>query len=592
MLALAVLFVFGETFHHDFVNFDDGVYIYDNPQIQRGLSADGIGWAFTTRHSANWHPLTWLSHSLDWRLFGPSAGGHHAMSVLLHAATVVLLFLALRRMTGEVWPAALAAALFAVHPLRVESVAWAAERKDVLSGLFFMLTLWAYANYVGRPASLWRYLLVVAAMACGLMAKPMLITLPFVLLLLDYWPLGRFDRAIDARRGFLFVEKIPLFVLAAASCAATLWAESIAVDAARGHISLSARLGNAAVSYVAYLGQSLWPTGLAVLYPHPGDTLPTWQIAASLLVLAAITAGAIVVRRRMPFLAVGWFWYLGMLVPVIGLVQVGSQARADRYTYLPQIGLCIAAAWSVRAAILAWPRRRTALVTASVAAVVVLLGSAYHQVGYWRNSETLWTHAIECTSANSTAHYNLAQALSAAGRPAEAAEQYEKSLDAKPDYADAANNLGLVLNECRRTDDAIAAFRRALKIRADFAEAHNNLANVLGQRGRIDEALAEFNRAIAIQPDYAGARCGLGNALAAAGRTDEAIAAYRQALKLRPDMIEAHNNLGAVLAGQGKIDEAIAEFRAALAIRPDYVDSRRNLNQLLLEQKRNARNAK
>ena len=348
-LLLAVALVFGQTVRHDFVNYDDNAYVYENPQVAGGLTAHGIAWAFTSFHVSNWHPLTWLSHMLDCQFYGLHAGGHHLTNVLLHAATAILLFLVLRRMTGDLWPSAFVAAVFAIHPLRAESVAWVAERKDVLSGLFFMLTLGAYAGYARRPFSLGRYLTVVLLFALGLMAKPMLVTLPFVLLLLDYWPLGRIGphrrTGISSFRRVV-VEKIPLLALTAASCVATVIAQGTAVIAI-DVIPLPSRIANALVSYVAYMGQLFYPAGLAVLYPHPEGGLPIWKVAASSLVLAGISAAALVWRRRFPYLFVGWFWYVGMLVPVIGLVQVGLHAMADRYTYLPQIGLCIAVTWGV-----------------------------------------------------------------------------------------------------------------------------------------------------------------------------------------------------------------------------------------------------
>ena len=350
--------VFGQTVRHEFINCDDDQYVYENPQVARGFTAQGIVWAFTHFHSANWHPLTWLSHMLDCQLYGLNhPGGHHLTNVLLHAASAILLFLVLRQMTGDLWPSAFVAALFAIHPLHVESVAWVAERKDVLSGLFFMLTLAAYVGYARRPFSLLRYLLVTVLFALGLMAKPMLVTLPFVLLLLDYWPLGRIGAAVPQspqqarlpRQSSLalrrvLLEKLPWLVLTAASCVVTRFAQQTALVSTE-RLPLPSRIANALVSYVAYLGQFFYPVGLAVLYPYPQSTLPIWKIVGALLLLVGISLAVLACRRKCPYLLVGWLWYLGMLVPVIGLVQVGDQSMADRYTYLTQIGLYIALAW-------------------------------------------------------------------------------------------------------------------------------------------------------------------------------------------------------------------------------------------------------
>ena len=442
LLVLAVIAVFGQTARHGFINFDDQDYVYENRHVRGGLTGEAAAWAITAYHSGNWHPLTWLSHMLDCQLYGLKPGGHHLTNVLLHAAAAVLLFLALRRMTGAVWPSAWVAAVFAIHPLRVESVAWVAERKDVLSGLLFMLTVWFYARYAERPASWVRYLSVVATFAIGLTAKPMLVTLPFVLLLLDYWPLGRIgparqntpeDEANRLRPGRLFlrlvVEKVPLIVPAAASCVVTLAAQRVAIRPLE-ELDFAGRIANALVAYVAYLGKMFCPVWLAVLYPLPEGSLPAWEVVASVALSLAISAAVFVARRKCPYLLFGWLWYIGTLVPVIGLVQVGDQAMADRYTYLTQIGLYVVIAWS--AAHVASSRRYPRWVFAVVSSLVVagLMACAWQQTRHWRDSETLWTHALACTSGNSMAH----------------------------------NNLGLALSDRGEIDAAIAHFRLALEI--------------------------------------------------------------------------------------------------------------------------------
>jgi Tfp pilus assembly protein PilF len=584
-LLLAVALVFGQTVWHEFVNYDDDQYVYENPQVAGGLIAPGIAWAFNASHFGNWHPLTWLSHMLDCQIYGLHPGGHHLTSVLLHAAVAILLFLVLWRMTGFLWRSAFVAAVFAVHPLRAESVAWVAERKDVLSGLFFMLTLWAYVGYARRPFSLARYLTVAVLFALGLMAKPMLVTLPFVLLLLDYWPLGRLRLPSEAgassfagRR--VIVEKLPLLALAAASCVATFIAQGNAVVPVEA-IPISSRIANALVSYTAYIGDLFYPVGLAVFYPHPGSGLPIWKVAASTLVLTGISAAAVIWRRRFPYLLVGWFWYVGMMVPVIGLVQVGSHAMADRYTYLPQIGLCMAVAWGVEQLTASWRHRRWVCGVASVLAVLVLTGLAWQQASYWRNSETLWTRTLACTAQNDVAHNNLGNTLADRGQADAAISHYRKALEIKPYDAVSHYNLGTVLKGTGQVDAAIAHFRKALEIKPDYAEAHNNLGNVLRGRGQIDEAIAHYQKALEIKPDDAEAHNNLGVALAGRGQFDAAIAHFQKVLEIKPDFAEGYNNFGIALAQIGQIDAAIAHFQKALEIEPDYAGARKNLSMAL-----------
>ena len=512
-LLLAVALVFGQTVGHEFVNYDDDEYVVENPQVTRGLTASGIVWAFTTVHNSNWHPLTSLSHMLDCQLYGLRAGGHHLTSILFHAAVAILLFLVLLRITGDLWPSAFVAAVFAIHPLRAESVAWVAERKDVLSGLFFMLTLWAYAGYARRPFSLGRYLTVVLLFALGLMAKPMLVTLPFVLLLLDYWPLGRLGLPAAGISRRVVVEKLPLLALTAASCVATFIAQDKAVVAI-DVIPLPSRIANALVSYVAYIGELFYPIGLAVLYPYPESGLPIWKVAASTVALAGISTAALVWRRRFPYLFVGWFWYVGMLVPVIGLVQVGLQSMADRYTYLPQIGLCIAVTWGVAQLAASWRHRFRVYGAVSALAVLVLMGLAWRQTSYWRDSETLWTHTLACTARNFLSHNNLGLVLAERGKVDEAIAHFQKAVELKPGYADAHQNLGVALAGRGQFDAAIPHYRKALELKPDYPDiTHNNLGIALARRGQFDAAIAHFQKALELKPDYADARNNLDLAL-------------------------------------------------------------------------------
>lgn len=551
--------VFGQTLAHDFVNFDDHVYVYENPLVVRGLSTEGIIGAFTHTHARNWHPLTTLSHMLDCQLYGPKPGGHHFTNVILHTISVLLLFLVLKQMTGALWQSAFVATLFAIHPLHVESVAWIAERKDVLSAVFFMLTLAAYARYTRGPSPA-RYLLVALLFAFGLMSKPMLVTLPFVLLLLDYWPLGRIeDHKPDAgsRLRRLITEKIPLFALSALSCIATLFAQRQGPSAI-DQLPFLWRLNNTFVSYVTYIWQMLWPARLAVFYPHPNNRLPLVEVILAIALLVGITLVVIYLRRTKPYLVTGWFWYLGMLVPVIGLVQVGEQAHADRYTYLPQIGLYIMITWTVGDLLLeSTPRARRALVGVTVAIAIASLGvRAFVQALYWKNSETLWNHTLAVTGENDVAH----------------------------------NNLGFLFLRRGELDKAISQFQAALNIRSRNTETHyslgaaliqNNLGNALARKHLWDKAIDHLQEAVRLRPDYADAYFNLGSVLFQQGRIDQAIAQWQKALAIRPTDAEAHRNVASALRRQGNVKEAIAEYEQALNVVPEDSVALNNLAWIL-----------
>ncbi len=575
-LAVAVALVFGQTVRHAFVNYDDDQYVYENAHVAKGLNAQSIEWAFTTTHSANWHPLTWLSHMLDCQMYGLNAGGHHLTNVDLHAAVAILLLLVLWRMTRKLWPSVFVAVVFAIHPLRVESVAWVSERKDILSGLWFMLTLAAYVSYARRPFSLARYSAVVVLFAAGLMTKPMLVTLPFVLLLLDYWPLGRLSRKDGVRTNIRdgntetvsaagptanrtsllrrpLVEKIPLMALAAASCMATLIAQREAV-VSLDSIPFVARIGNAIVACVAYMGELFWPAGLAVFYPHPGSDLPIWKVVVAVLILTGITMAAVVWRRRCPYVLVGWLWYLGMLVPVIGLVQVGRQSMADRYTYLPQIGLCIAIAWGVTELIAASPYRRSVCAVLSVLVVVGLMGCAWHDAAYWRDGESLWRRALECTSSNAVAHYGLGVALQRSGQADEAMAEYRKALEIKPGYAEAANNLALLLQQCGRYQDAKAYYQQALAAEPNYADVHVNFGGLLTHLGEIDEAIVQYKQGIAANPNCASVQQpGLRPGRSRAGRSGHPRTANRSGNRARlcRGALQSRTNAGWPRRGRG-----------------------------------------
>jgi tetratricopeptide (TPR) repeat protein len=515
VLAVLTWIVFAQTLRYDFVNYDDPRYVYQNTKITSGLNIPGIAWAFTHIHSENWHPLTTITHMLDCQLYGLKAGGHHFTNVLLHTVAVVLLFLVFQQMTSAIWRSAFVAALFAIHPLHVESVAWVAERKDVLSGVFFMLTLLAYVHYARAP-SIWRYVKVAFVFALGLMSKPMLVTLPFLLLVLDYWPLGRMKghgSAVGRQALRLVVEKLPLIALSAGSGVVTFLAQRGALGWTE-QLPMSARINNAIVTYTVYVGQMFWPAKLAVFYPHPENRLPAWEISLALAVLAGVTIAAVFLRKNAPYLITGWLWYLGMLVPVIGLVQVGWQGHADRYTYLPQIGLYIAITWAVVHLTASWPHQRLDLVGIALLVIGALSWIAWIQASYWRDSETLFTRALAVTRNNDVAE----------------------------------NNLGIIFLEKGQLDEAISKLQAAIELRPENGPAHNNLAKALLQKGRLSEAMVHYHKFLEIEPQNVEARNILGTALIQQGRVKEAIEQWRDALAIEPENGNAASNLAWVLA--------------------------------------------
>jgi tetratricopeptide (TPR) repeat protein len=573
----AIWVVFGQTLGYGFVNCDDDLYVYENPVVQKGLTWEGFRWALTYGQIGHWHPLTWLSHMLDCQLYGLQAGGHHLTNLLLHTATAILLFLVLRQMTGFLWRSAFVAAVFAIHPLRVESVAWVAERKDVLSAFFFMLTLGAYIRYVRRPPSKLRYGVVVLLYALGLISKNMLVTMPFVLLLLDYWPLNRLAGGSPRRLLRRVAEKIPLLVLAAGSCVATaLVPEKLTA----GKLPFGLRMENAVMSYITYLWQMIHPAGLACVYPNPANYLPLWQVAGALGLLLALSGAAWAFRQTHPCLVVGWLWYLGMLVPVIGMVQISYYAHADRYTYLPQIGLYLLLTWAAADLCAGWRYRRGVLGGCSTIILMALIFCARAQTAYWRNSESLWTHTLVCTSDNFIGQNGLGNALLKKGSVDEAIAHFQKALQIIPDNAEACYNLGNALLKKGSVDEAIAHFQRALQIKPDYVEAHNNLGNALFKKGNVEEAITHYQKAQQIKPDYADIRNNLAVALAKVhgdyantlvqmGRDDEAIGEFRKALELFPDFADARHGLALILLQKGQVDEAIAQFQKIQEQYPD-----------------------
>jgi tetratricopeptide (TPR) repeat protein len=580
-LIVSTLAVFWQVRNHEFIDFDDPEYITRNTHVTAGLSVEGLIWAFTTFHASNWHPLTWLSHMLDCELFGLNPGGHHLTSVAIHIASTIILFLLLHNMTGAMWRSAFVAALFALHPLRVESVAWISERKDVLSTLFWMATLWAYAVYVQKP-EIKRYLLVFFLFGLGLTAKPMLVTLPFVLLLLDYWPLGRmkFGNADGGHRSAnlrLLTEKIPFLVLSGVSCFVTFIAQNHggAVQSLES-LPLMARICNALLAYVAYIGKMIWPHNLAVYYPHP-ISVDFFAVAAAALLLMGISGLMLHLSRRHASLVVGWFWYLGTLVPVIGLVQVGMHAMADRYTYVPLVGLAIIAAWGVPTLIANWQYRSHVLAVSALILIPVLMVATFTQTRRWRDSITLFEYTLEVTTDNRLVHYNLGLALAKKGGTKEAIAHYREALRINPNDVDANNNLGNILAKSGKYDEAIGHYFQALKADPEDAKGYNNLGNVLSSLGRNREAIDRYREALQIKPDFAQAHYNLGRSLAELGEVEGAIESYKAALRIDPNSAEAHYSFGAVLTSQNKIDEATGHLSEAIRIKPEYAEARNNL---------------
>ena len=580
VLAVLVFLVFGQTIRHGFLNFDDSEYILNNPPVIKGLTADSIRWAFTNFHAANWHPLTWISHMADCRYWGLNPAGHHLTNVILHAAAVVLLFLVLRDMTGFTWRSAFVAALFAVHPLRAESVAWIAERKDVLSGVFFMLTLWAYVYYQRNPRSSTRYLLVHVAFILGLLAKSMLVTVPCLLMVLDYWPFRSYGQARGEKRPGatfreLLVEKIPLFAFSAISCILTVAAQTDAIEVVPNE-GWTVRMANVIVSYATYIKQMFVPARLAIWYPFDSH-LPVNEVALSLLLLAVISIGVIYWRQKHPWALVGWLWYVGMLVPVIGIVQVGSQAHADRYTYLPQIGLYVALTWTVAELFATRPNRNLILGVTGGGIVFALTFLGYRQVAYWEDLERFWRHTIACTQRNFVAHDSLGAILGSRKRLNEATDEYREALRLNPTYRQSMDNLGVAFLESGKPDEAIDQFLKTMKIGQGDAITFVNLSRAYWAKGLFERAVAMATKAIQLHPNLATAHFALADALIAQGMVDEAIASYTKAVEYRPNLSLAHYHLGNALCRKGRIAEAAFRFGIALRYNNEIVDAMNDL---------------
>ncbi|MDR3456048.1 MAG: tetratricopeptide repeat protein [Verrucomicrobiae bacterium] len=633
LLGLLTIALYWPVTSNDFVNLDDNLYVQSNVQVQQGLTWENLKWAFTHVVSGNWHPLTMLSHMLDCQLYGLKPWGHHLTSLLFHAADSALLLLLLQRLTGAVWRSLFVAALFAVHPLHVESVAWVAERKDVLSAFFGFLTLLFYVRYVrantpanteSEPAqsgvSFHRsrdYWLACFCFALGLLSKPMLVTWPFVLLLLDYWPLGRFQ---PGHLRPLVWEKIPFFCLALASCAATFLAQKLAgAVQSLDLLPLATRLENAGISYCRYVLKIVWPADLAVYYPYPRYWPLPWVLLA-VIVLAGCTLLLWSRRRRHPYALMGWLWFVGTLVPVIGVIQVGAQSLADRYTYIPSVGLFILICWGTHALTRRWPHRAMTLSVAGAAVIILFAGATRRQIGCWKNSVTLYRHTIAITTGNPLPHNNLASVYVEQGQTNAAIAEYQEVLRINSNLASPHLNLGNLLamqgltnqalgelqkavqlepaNDHARccygrlllksgqTDAGISQYMAAVHFQTNDPASRSALANLLVESGLIAAAIDQLQSAIQMTPANPELHYQLGNLLLGRGQYDDAIAQFRETIRLKPDSFEAHNNLASLLSKKGPLDQAIGDFQESIRLKPDDADPHYNLGALYLKQGR------
>ena len=588
-LIVATFVVFYQVHSFKFVNFDDAEYTYKNLNIQAGITLKAIRWAFTTSHIANWHPLTWLSHMLDWQLFGPNPAGHHLVSLIFHIANTLLLFVVLKQMTSAIWPSVFVAALFALHPLHVESVAWVSERKDVLSTFFWLLTMWAYVRFVRYP-KIANYLLVVVFLAFGLMSKPMLVTLPFVLLLLDYWPLDR----LGPKRGkagtkyslsHLIIEKVPLFVMVLVSCIVTYIVQRKAgAMHTTENYNLLIRFANVFISYLQYINKTIWPVRLAMFYPHPGPNVSFSFAVVSAALLLAVTILILRFAKDRRYLVTGWFWYLGTLVPVIGLVQVGSQAMADRYSYITLTGLFIIIAWGLPELFGGWPYRKVVLWISSLVVLFSLAVCSHFQQRHWKNTITLCEHALKVTDDNYMAHFCITDMLLEQGRIEEAVWHSAEAVRIRPNRI-AVNGLGIALYRAGRIDDAIRCYKRVIEVAPGFGPAHANLGYALAAKGKFAEAVGHYRIALETvnEPRI---HSELGDALLNLGRFKEAVTEYRKVLSANSNDPNVLNALGYALMNNGELEEAIAHFNQAVRIDPNYTTAKNNLNIAIAERQK------
>ncbi len=571
VLTVVTLAVFWQVNQFDFVNFDDPVYVTDNSHIQSGITPDGFRWAFSTKYFNLWHPLLWLSFLFDYQLHDLHAGGYHLTNLILHVMSTLLLFWLFNRMTGAIWRSAFVAAFFAFHPLHVESVAWIAERKDVLSAFFWMLTLCLYVYYTEKTA-IRRYLLVLFSFVCALMSKPMVVTLPVIMILFDYWPLNRFESKKGNQILWQLKEKIPFFVLSAIFSIITLYAPN---EPSRKLFSLSSRLVNAPVSFMTYLKKTFWPHDLAVFYPFPAH-IPLWQVLGSTLLIIIISAAVILMVKRLPYLFVGWFWYIVTILPVIGIIQIWLYAMADRYTYLPSIGIAVMLAWGIPLLFRRETIRKNILFPAVIAVLVILAFLTWQQCGYWKNSTTLFSHALQVTKDNYMAHSNLASDLLEKGKIEEAIDHYNKAISITRNYAGDHYDRGVAYNKLGQRQRAIEDFNEAIRLQPEYFLAYFNRGNSFAELGRYQTAFEDFNEAIRLKPDYADAYNNRGSVYFILGRYQSAYEDFNKAVRLKPDSADFHNNRGGTYFKLGQYQLAIDDFNESIYLKPNYADAYNN----------------
>ncbi|MBC2717653.1 MAG: tetratricopeptide repeat protein [Desulfobacteraceae bacterium] len=591
LLLIMTFSVYFQVHQFEFVGFDDNEYVYENPNVTTGVTFENIIWAFTAFHSNNWHPLTWISHMTDCQIFGLQPGWHHLINLFFHIANAILLFLVFRKMTGGLWQSAFVAAVFAIHPLHVESVAWVSERKDVLSTFFWILTMWSYYWYANRLVFK-RYILILLFFTMGLLSKPMLVTLPFVLLLLDYWPLKRiqFQQIECGPRQhlfsikFLILEKIPLFFLSAISCFLTFSAQGGVVKSFET-FSMTSRIANAFISYVSYIGKMIYPAKLAFLYPHP-EMLPWWKVLGACLILFIITFLAIRMASRHPYFIVGWLWFLGTLVPVVGFVQVGMQSMADRYTYIPMIGLLTGFSWGISELVEGWKNKKALLVASTTILFSLLIAVTWKQVGYWKNSKEMLEHTLRVTSNNYIAHDTLGVELFRQGKTEKAIHHYLKAIQIYPKNYYTHFNLGAARYQQGKTEDAIQHYLKAIQFEPNYAMAHCNLGSAFYQKNEYEKATDHYLTALKVKPDYVDAHFNLGVLYYTTGKMDEAISCFLKAVKLKPDLVNAYYYLGLAFDKKGSINKAVQNFNTALNLKPDSVELHLALASELIKQER------
>ena len=586
VLILCTLVIYWQVKDFNFAGYDDELYITENLHVQSGLTCESIKWAFTTFHAGNWQPVTWLSHMLDIELYGLNPMGHHWTNLQFHIANTLLLFFILFKMTGALWRSAFVAALFALHPLHVESVAWVAERKDVLSTFFGMLTISAYIIYV-KKRNLFRYSLVFILLSLGLMAKPMLVTLPFVLLLLDFWPLERLKYYSPDQSSKIFsliYEKIPLFIPVIISSVLTILAQKEAEALYTFEaLPFKTRIANAFVSYADYTIKTIWPQNLAVFYPHPFGEFSLWYVFLAALAIAGISFFSIRSLKQHPYMAVGWFWYFGTLVPVIGLIQVGAQGMADRYTYIPLTGLFIIVAWGMPDLLKKWDYNRIILVIFSIIIIFAFSTRSYFQIKHWGNSTAVFKNAVKVTDNNWLAYNNLGLALMRDGKSNDAVFYFKKTLQIRPNFLKTLDNLGIALYRLEKFEEALFYYSKALKIDPKHAGIHNNTANVLTALGKLEEAVQHYKKAILIDPEFADAYYNLANVLTIQGKLDKAILYYESAIKKDSGHSNAHYKLGCILLKKNEYKKALAHFAQVIKIKPDYKEAYNQIGIILLQ---------